>query len=389
MLRRAVLFGSVMLGLFVLFEAGLRLKGGSEAAPAFQRLFMQDPRIGFRLKPGEATVYRTPEFETEIRINGAGVRGEEFGPKGANERRIVVLGDSLVLAVQVPLAETFCKRLEVHLNADPARGPFHYRVINAGVQGYGPVQEALFYEHVAASFDADVVLVGLYVANDAIEAADQAYRLAGGPSVPGSAGTARPRADRAAVSETTIQWARRWARRSMVLQILRLRAVTLAERVGKARGIERALTSYLPETTEEVSRGLLVTREAVSRIVAVADARGARVGVLLLPARFQLDDTDFGHLREAAAAAGQTLVRDGASARFREAMADLPAPALDLLVPFRADADPVSLYFEKTAHFTPRGHEVVARAVKRFLDESRLLDRMPPPATAATTGEGR
>ena len=59
---------------------------------------------------------------------------------------MVVLGDSIVLAVQVPLRQTFCKRLEDRLN-ERADG-YRYRVIDAGVQGYGPVEDVLFYEAV-------------------------------------------------------------------------------------------------------------------------------------------------------------------------------------------------------------------------------------------------
>ena len=82
----------------------------------------------------------------------------EIGPKPPGERRIVVLGDSLVLAVQVPLQQTFCKQLERRLNG--RGGATHYRVINAGVQGYGPVEDALFYERVAARLQPDLVVVG-------------------------------------------------------------------------------------------------------------------------------------------------------------------------------------------------------------------------------------
>ena len=92
---------------FVVLEAGIRWHGGSEASPGFQQLFMQDPRVGHRLRPGAATRYTTPEFSTHIAINPQGVRDDlPIGPKQANETRIVILGDSLVLSVQVELQET-------------------------------------------------------------------------------------------------------------------------------------------------------------------------------------------------------------------------------------------------------------------------------------------
>src|SRR5678815_4992596 len=81
-----------------------------------------------RLRRGARIRYSTVEFTTDIAINAQGVRDDEpVGPKPADERRIVVLGDSLVFSVQVQQTQTFCERLEQQLNT---RGdPFRWRVI--------------------------------------------------------------------------------------------------------------------------------------------------------------------------------------------------------------------------------------------------------------------
>src|SRR3954462_12505668 len=105
LLRRAALCLLIFGVQLLLFEVGLRTWGSSEAAPAFQGLFMNDPAIGYRLKPGARVRFATAEFDTRIAINDAGVRDdEEIGPKPPDERRILILGDSLVLSVQVPFA---------------------------------------------------------------------------------------------------------------------------------------------------------------------------------------------------------------------------------------------------------------------------------------------
>ena len=133
---------SIFVAQFVLFEVGLRTWGSSEAAPAFQGLFADDPSMGYRLKPGARVRFATAEFDTAIAMNSSGVRDDdEIGAKTPDERRIVILGDSLVLAVQVPFQQTFGELLERRLNATQSR--YRYRVINAGVQGYGPVEELL------------------------------------------------------------------------------------------------------------------------------------------------------------------------------------------------------------------------------------------------------
>ena len=70
----------------------------------------------------------------------------------------MLLGDSLVLSVQVPFSGTFGEILERRLNA---RGDgVRYRVINAGVQGYGPVEEQLFFRKIVDLVQPDLVLAG-------------------------------------------------------------------------------------------------------------------------------------------------------------------------------------------------------------------------------------
>src|SRR3954467_11000068 len=101
LLRRAALCLLIFGVQFLLFEIGLRTWGSSEAAPAFQGLFVNDPAIGYRLKPGARVRFATVEFDTEIDVNASGVRDDdEIGPKAPDERRILLLGDSLVLSVQ-------------------------------------------------------------------------------------------------------------------------------------------------------------------------------------------------------------------------------------------------------------------------------------------------
>ncbi len=219
--RRALLLLAIAAAQFALFEIALRAWGHSEASPAFQALFMPDPGIGFRLRPNARTRFVTAEFDSEIAINAQGVRDDaDIGPKPANERRIVVLGDSLVLSVQVDRQKTFCQLLEDRLNRDFAG--IHYRVINAGVQGYGPVEERLFFHQIARGFQPDLVIQTIFVGNDAEEAVTSAPRLRAG------AGPATE-----AISGSVVNRMRRLVRRSMVLQILRLRIVAMTDRLPR------------------------------------------------------------------------------------------------------------------------------------------------------------
>ena len=337
---------------FALLEAGMRVVGGSEAAPSFQQIFMNDARVGHRLKPGARTVYSTVEFTTELAINAQGVRDDrELGPKRPGQKRVVVLGDSLAMSVQVPVSQTFMAELEREL---ALRDPSHsWQVINAGVQGYGPVDEWLFYRHVVDALEPDLVLITVFVANDATEAYDKAGWMDNGP----------PATERSAAA---VNWVRRLARSSMVVQTARVRWDQVRPDTA-GPGAERPLAAYLEKPPTEVTRGLDVSRDAFGRIAALASKRGAQTAIVLMPARFQLDDGDYGRLRQRVQAAGHVLVRQAATDRFRTALAPLGLPTLDLLPILQAEQNPAGLFFQRNIHLTPRGHGVVGHALAGFV----------------------
>jgi len=323
---------------------------------------MDDPATGFRMKPGARVRYTTSEFDTQININGAGVRDdEELGPKAPDERRIVILGDSLVLSVQVPFRQTFGELLEQRLNA---RGSgVRYRVINAGVQGYGPVQELRLFQKLGASLQPDVVIEALFVGNDAEDAFTSRSALSA---------SGRPVARD--MRELLLTRLRRTVRRSMVLQLLRLRLVTATSRFTARMSTEPPLQSYAADPAPRIAEGLNLTRECVQRIADRASELQARTALLLMPARFQLDDADHGRLKQAVRQAGGELVRDAASTRFRTTLGGLGLPMMDVLEPLRAAPPGPDLFFQQTVHLTPRGHEVVAEALERFLLDAGLVN---------------
>jgi hypothetical protein len=362
-LVRALVLVVLLVVEFAVLEASLRWYGSSEASPGFQSLFMDDEQVGHRLRPNAHARYTTVEFSTDLKINAQGVRDDQdIGPKAPNERRVVILGDSLALSVQVPLGETFGKQLEARLNA--AGGGDHWRVINGGVQGYSPVEEWLFYEHVAAAFQPDVVLIVTFVGNDAVEAYDRESWIDAGHPPPVS------------TSDRALTRLRRYTRSSMVLQYVRLRVDLLRSKFSTPAP-ERPLVSYATDPPIEVTHGLEVTRRAVDLIAKRASAAGARTAIALMPARFQTDDDDYGRFVDIIRAAGGTFERNAASQRFAAALAPLGLPMIDLQPALAAQPDRSGLFFQRNIHLTPRGHDVVARTLFDFFEKNRLTARPP------------
>ena len=267
----------------------------------------------------------------------------------------------LVLSVQVSFQQTFGELLEQRLNRQASGA--HYRVINGGVQGYGPIEEQLYFKSIVGDVRPDLVLPIVFVGNDAEEAVRSKPKLE--PTPRGNA-----------VAASLVTRLRRLVRRSMVLQIVRLRLLPITERISPALAPpEPPLQSYAAHPAPRIAEGLAITRQAIDDITRGAEAAGARTAIVLMPARFQVDDGDYGRLVDIVAASGGELIRDAATERFAQALDPLGLPQLDVLPALRAALPGPDLFYQETVHLTPRGHEVVADALARFIDDRQLLPR--------------
>lgn len=119
------------------------------------------PTYGWRNIPGASgweSCYG--ECEVYVEINSKGLRDREIAYENPEDRqRILMLGDSMTAAMQVPLEDTFSKQLETHLGDS-------WEVINGGVNGFGTDNELIFYREETYQYNPDLVIVNVYLAND-------------------------------------------------------------------------------------------------------------------------------------------------------------------------------------------------------------------------------
>src|SRR2546425_738193 len=144
-------------------EVGLRMLGvGNDA------YVRPHPWTGWVLIPGlRASVQRAgPALgrRLELRPNSLGLRGlERSNVKPPGLYRVLVLGDSHVMAHQVPFDSALTRRLERALDGRNRR---RVEVWNCGVDGYTTSQELLYLRHVAGRFQPDLVVLGFFAGND-------------------------------------------------------------------------------------------------------------------------------------------------------------------------------------------------------------------------------
>jgi hypothetical protein len=174
-----LLFGGVVVGL-LLSELAYRVArrfvcvGGSPGVPAVARPF------GWTHRPGGvgeayACFGRRYEWRAPVAINAHGLRERAIDyPKPTGVRRVLLLGDSMTEAIQVPAERTFARLVEAQLGDSGAP----VEVINAGHAGFATDNELLFYRDEGRRYDSDLVVQVFNIQNDVYENFAPLYRRA-------------------------------------------------------------------------------------------------------------------------------------------------------------------------------------------------------------------
>src|SRR5262249_42991637 len=152
------------------FELGLRWLGYEPIYKVYSHpeiFWRHDELLGWSHEPNSEAVYVGPrpwpvEFSAPVRINSLGLRGPEIAELPPDGYRVMVLGDSMVAAFEVPWEETFESLVETRLHQELG---IPVQVIDAGVRGYGTDQSYLYYQERGRRLQPDLVIF-LHSAND-------------------------------------------------------------------------------------------------------------------------------------------------------------------------------------------------------------------------------
>ena len=138
-------------------EATLRLAPGlgPKGAFGFPRF---DPELGLKVH-GDRVIYNKVRQVSRY-PNSAGfldIEHQKEKPKGIY--RVGIFGDSYVESLQVPLEQTFFRRLAKDVSSDGAE------VLAFGISGWGTLHSMMAYETLGSRFDLDLVIY-VFVKND-------------------------------------------------------------------------------------------------------------------------------------------------------------------------------------------------------------------------------
>ncbi len=416
---RILLIGLGLLIPLLVLEMGVRLAALAPPPAPNPAIWTPHPLMGWWHIPHSGGIFHSDynEFETEVRINARSLRDREIGydnPDGA--LRVLSLADSFGEALQVELEDTYHKQLEQQLIDSLARP---VEVLNGGVGGWGTDQEAIFYVAEGFRYEPDVILLGFFIRNDAVnnygpleiarnggrqqkeffslspagelippavqEDLDaqpvQESRFKSGlleTSLPDDAEQNGP--PLLAVADRLWEWSALYRflvpyLRDMpgVVQRVGPSGILGGEAVIRANHPATPIPFFVYQTSpdKEFEAAWALTEAIILRLRDEVAQRGSKLVVVLIAAPEQVYPADW-ERTVAANPAMQDLAWDleAPNRRLNEFLAGAGIPHLDLLPIFRAAAsepDAPRLHFRHDQHWTEVGHRLAAESIHNFL----------------------
>ena len=153
-------------------EVALRIEGYS--LPVLLPLSIKRT---YHMAPNSHFVYRGflpgtfEDFANPVEFNQLGFHDREYSPErpSATTYRVMVLGDSYVAALEVPIEETFHKRLEARLRSADPFGRGSYEVIAFGQGNRAQEAELGWLRKFGPQYRPDLVLLVFFCGNDVME----------------------------------------------------------------------------------------------------------------------------------------------------------------------------------------------------------------------------
>jgi lysophospholipase L1-like esterase len=386
-----------------LLEVGVRM-----FFPVSDFFWQWDPAIGMKLVPGkQGRAIQRGIFDTPVQVNSVGFRDRDHAvQKPEGTRRVVLLGDSFLEALQVPFEHSLTPQLESRLQA--AKGPMEF--INLSVSGTGTAREYLALREYGLQYKPDLVLL-FFVGNDV---SDNSQKLKGLPYLPYPRTTpdGELMRDEAGRPEFT-PFADQTSRLGAVTGIFRDHVKSyrfLRETVDNSPGLNRLLyklrlVSTAPETVNaptgdnfgfyEIYRvepkpawaeAWRLTEEMMLAARDLASANHAKFGVVLIPAYWEVDSQRWAEVQAQLPAMTKTAVDlELPSKRLTTFLTAHDVPVINLLPEFRARAAGLpALYLRSDAHWTVDGHKLAADLLAGPV--ASLLEKTTEPLVSANPG---
>lgn len=308
---------------------------------------------------------------TQVAIDDLGLRGESVGEKRAGERRVLMVGDSLVFGYGVEAAEALPATLQRALRE---RG-VDATVGNGGVPSYGSRHAVAHMARLDAPFATDAFVVCGFLGNDAIDDASPDRTVYAGLLLQGAMARLVHTSwrTRLALRSRAALWFESWIFTNRPEWSPLADAVfdpAEAERMaGMPQGGAEHAGLFLDVVDEQrswaegappvIPRVLAELRRSLERARTVAGRRP--LWFLILPTIWQVDDARRAERMRQLGFAPEAFRRGLAQERWASVARELGIPVFDATPILAAEPDHDGLFIADGGHLSVRGNEVVGR----------------------------
>ncbi len=358
--------------LFLLLELATRLL--SDVGPS---LTVPDREVGRRYVAGyDGSVY-VPEAGRRVRLrfHRDGFRGPDVPyEKGADVRRVAVIGDSFVLAAGVDEERTMVGVLQAMLQAwDPAH---RWQVMNFGVSAASTGQELVLYRRLVRRYRPEVVVCAFAVINDL---ADNSPRITDSAAVyfdlDSRGGLVRlpDRAGAAGASSWLDRHSRFYVWHKLALRKLRFHLRERARLVKPGK-----LIFSTASDSGDLDHAWTLTARLIETFAREVEADGARFVLAVIPAPEQIYDDRWRQVLHNAAGDAPSFDREHPGRRLAAIAAASGATLVSMTDRFRAHAPSASLaadgeqlFLSGIGHLDETGNRLAAEAIFDLLTDDR------------------
>lgn len=332
--------------------------------------FQRDEQLGWLPRPhmtGEQPYYdRVIPFQT----NSLGWRDREYPLEaGSRTTRIVVLGDAFSWGYYVKDQEVYPKVLESLMGETD--------VINLGVPGFSIDQEIQYFKRAALPYQPDTVILAFYLDN-IYEADGKLVRQALASSAEVLSLTAQLQRKLETGPVLRVKQflnghsaVYRWGREQLTANntiVKLLSRIGLREPLGGIESLDVSLLPALKNQPDSLATLMSVAKSKILELDGLLTERGIRLILVLIPAQTSIEPRAF----DRAIAATQFDREDfDLEKPYRQLEEFARANRIEVINPtdvFRnihRTNDPLYLIHDK--HFSPKGHQVFAAELYRYL----------------------
>ena len=362
----------------VFLEIGLRIFAPQIVNP-LSGLFQPDTAAGYRLRPNVAVHYRSSEADVTFHTNEAGLRDMPNASPPTAERTMLVLGDSFTFGMNVQDSQAFPDRMASMLA--PAGGQ-QWKVLNAGVFGYGTDNEAAWLEEYGWQQKPTVVVVGFFVGNDVKDVMigiTKTVATADGRLV--AADVSKQAMDRGEEDQSQgsskSSGVRGWLENNSHAYLF-LRSLwynTLGKGKSKAAKLTifDAASFYRKSIPPEIESGWDKTFDILRKMQEACKAHGAQLVLVAIPTREQVYPKSWDEVKAQFALNESDFDLTVPQQKLQAFATTRSIPYVDLLPAFKAKNSNDGLYFHVDRHWTAAGHDLAAQTIVDGLKQQGLV----------------